>query len=103
MAITYTGTPEEVKAFGGKLQLEVDKMEGHMAALDSVRDQFRAAVSGSETGSAIQNSFTNAVNKGKALQDLLRQASETMNQSGAKIDLANIDGAGRIAKGDYNF
>ncbi|MBF6097901.1 WXG100 family type VII secretion target [Nocardia cyriacigeorgica] len=103
MAITYTGTPEEVMAFGQKLQGAVDTMEGHMSALDNVRDQFRSAVSGSETGSAIQTSFTNAVNKGRSLLDLLRQASEVMNKSGAKIDLVTVEGAGRISKGDYNF
>ncbi|WP_280233657.1 hypothetical protein [Nocardia cyriacigeorgica] len=103
MAISYTGAPEDVQAFGDKFHGHVSVMSGHITALDNVKDQFRGAVNNSATGTAIQTSFNNAISKGQQLRDFLQQAADVMKANGAAMDNIAQEGAGQIAKGDYNF
>ncbi|WP_067476869.1 WXG100 family type VII secretion target [Nocardia amamiensis] len=98
----FRGDQEDLHASAEKLYLQADTFNNHLQILDGIRQEYASAVVG-KTGTAIQEAYEGARQKGKALEQIFRDVVDALNDSGAKFGAQDEQGASSFNQYKYDF
>ncbi|MGV9411217.1 hypothetical protein ACWDOP_14975 [Nocardia sp. NPDC003693] len=96
MAITYTGDPSRLQSSANQTAVCLGELESALQGLAAVNTELQASVVSPNTGMAINNTLSNAWNKGKTLGGTLQQIINELGATGVKIDFEDLEGAARV-------
>ncbi|APE36905.1 hypothetical protein BOX37_26565 [Nocardia mangyaensis] len=70
--------------------------EGYLKALLGVQDELAAAIVSPGAGAAVREAMTNAHSKGADLAVKLQEIITTLQDTGIKIDVSDMEGAAQV-------
>ncbi|MEV6072977.1 hypothetical protein AB0L82_41075 [Nocardia sp. NPDC052001] len=107
MAGRMKGDPVKVQESANNTWKAHEELENDLGALFNVSDELRASLDSKGAGIAANEALTDALQKGKSLDQLLVQIVEQMKSTGVKVDESDnwaqskiravADGAGKIS------
>lgn len=92
-AVEYNGDPKVLISTAQNAMGVQTELEGYLRSWMSLRDEFAAAVQGSETGKAIQSTMDTAHTAGVNMARTLQEIIDTLRDTGNKIDEQDMQGA----------
>lgn len=96
MTTTYNGDPKVLSETAKNAMACQGELEGYLRSWMGLRDEFASAVTGSETGKAIQVTMDNAHTAGSKLAQTLQEIIDTLKDTGVKIDATDLESAAKV-------